>query len=62
MQFQFIITAHVFREAAFRVADYIEAQLEITDTMRAILVDWLVEVSWCWMERDTERHYDTVTR
>lgn len=32
------------REAAFRVADYIEAQLEITDTMRSILVDWLVEV------------------
>ena len=35
----------IFREAAFRVADYIEAQLEITDTMRSILVDWLVEVS-----------------
>ena len=38
------ITITTCREAAFRVADYIEAQLEITDTMRAILVDWLVEV------------------
>lgn len=32
------------REAAFRVPHYMEAQVEITDTMRAILVDWLVEV------------------
>jgi len=32
------------REAAFRVPDYMTAQMEITDVMRAILVDWLVEV------------------
>jgi len=32
------------REAAFRVPDYMSAQMEITDVMRAILVDWLVEV------------------
>merc|ERR1712142_1003679 len=32
------------REAEFRVPDYMSAQREITDVMRAILVDWLVEV------------------
>lgn len=32
------------REAAFRVPDYMNAQMEITDVMRGILVDWLVEV------------------
>jgi len=32
------------REAEFRVPDYMGAQREITDVMRAILVDWLVEV------------------
>lgn len=32
------------REAPFRVPDYMSAQKEITDVMRAILVDWLVEV------------------
>jgi len=32
------------REEAFRVPSYMAAQQEITDTMRAILVDWLVEV------------------
>jgi len=32
------------REAEFRVPDYMGAQKEITDVMRAILVDWLVEV------------------
>jgi len=32
------------REAPFRVPDYMSAQMEITDVMRAILVDWLVEV------------------
>lgn len=32
------------RESAFRVPNYITAQLEITEAMRAILVDWLVEV------------------
>lgn len=39
-------TFHYYRarEEAFKVPDYIEAQLEITDTMRSILVDWLVEV------------------
>ena len=32
------------REAVFKVGDYIRAQNEITEAMRAILVDWLVEV------------------
>lgn len=32
------------REAQFRVADYISIQPEVTKMMRAILVDWLVEV------------------
>ena len=32
------------REAQFMVGDYIGHQLEITEAMRAILVDWLVEV------------------
>lgn len=32
------------RESVFRVPSYISAQLEITEAMRAILVDWLVEV------------------
>jgi len=32
------------RESAFRVPDYMNAQMEITDVMRGILVDWLVEV------------------
>ena len=32
------------REAEFMVGDYIGAQKEITEAMRAILVDWLVEV------------------
>jgi len=32
------------REDVFRVPDYMSAQVEITDVMRAILVDWLVEV------------------
>eukprot|EP00092_Neocalanus_flemingeri_P051313 GFUD01059645.1.p1 GENE.GFUD01059645.1~~GFUD01059645.1.p1 ORF type:complete len:326 (+),score=67.79 GFUD01059645.1:71-979(+) len=32
------------REAAFRIPDYMSAQMEVTDVMRAILVDWLVEV------------------
>jgi len=32
------------REAQFQVGDYISQQLEITEAMRAILVDWLVEV------------------
>lgn len=32
------------REETFRVPDYMKAQVEITDVMRAILVDWLVEV------------------
>eukprot|EP00092_Neocalanus_flemingeri_P016511 GFUD01017865.1.p1 GENE.GFUD01017865.1~~GFUD01017865.1.p1 ORF type:complete len:425 (+),score=116.19 GFUD01017865.1:73-1347(+) len=32
------------REAAFRIPDYMNAQKEVTDVMRAILVDWLVEV------------------
>jgi len=32
------------REAVFKVGDYIPQQHEITETMRSILVDWLVEV------------------
>ena len=32
------------REATFAVGDYMKQQHEITETMRAILVDWLVEV------------------
>jgi len=32
------------REDVFRVKDYMTAQMEITELMRAILVDWLVEV------------------
>ena len=32
------------REATFAVGDYMRQQHEITETMRAILVDWLVEV------------------
>merc|ERR1712142_962213 len=32
------------REDVFRVPDYMSAQVGITDVMRAILVDWLVEV------------------
>lgn len=32
------------RESIFNVPSYIEAQNEITEAMRAILVDWLVEV------------------
>jgi len=32
------------RESVFRVPNYVSAQLEITEAMRAILVDWLVEV------------------
>jgi len=32
------------REKAFRVPTYMSAQTEITEPMRAILVDWLVEV------------------
>jgi len=32
------------REALFHVPSYISAQVEITEAMRAILVDWLVEV------------------
>jgi len=32
------------RETEFLVGDYISQQLEITEAMRAILVDWLVEV------------------
>jgi len=32
------------REATFRVPTYMAAQQEVTETMRAILVDWLVEV------------------
>jgi len=32
------------REAVFRIPNYMSAQLEITEAMRAILVDWLVEV------------------
>ena len=33
-----------FREAQFRLPDYISIQPEISKMMRAILVDWLVEV------------------
>jgi len=32
------------REAVFKVPNYMPAQQEITETMRAILIDWLVEV------------------
>lgn len=32
------------REAQFRVPDYISTQTEVSKSMRAILVDWLVEV------------------
>jgi len=32
------------REPQFLVANYMSAQIEITEAMRAILVDWLVEV------------------
>jgi len=32
------------RETVFRIPNYVSAQLEITEAMRAILVDWLVEV------------------
>jgi len=32
------------REAQFRCRDYLRSQPEISETMRAILVDWLVEV------------------
>jgi len=32
------------REALFRVPNYMGAQQEVTESMRAILVDWLVEV------------------
>lgn len=32
------------RESVFRIPNYMSAQLEITEAMRAILVDWLVEV------------------
>ena len=32
------------RELDFLVEDYLKNQAEITETMRAILIDWLVEV------------------
>lgn len=32
------------RELDFLVKDYLKDQIEITETMRAILIDWLVEV------------------
>lgn len=34
------------REAVGRVGDYMEQQTDLTEKMRAILVDWLVEVHW----------------
>ena len=39
------------RELDFLVEDYLSNQAEITETMRAILIDWLVEV---WKKSITE--------
>merc|ERR1719397_43626 len=47
------------READFMVSDYISQQNEITEAMRAILVDWLVEVQESF-ELNHETLYTTV--
>lgn len=41
---QDIFEYYKIREAQFRCPDYLSSQIDITETMRSILVDWLVEV------------------
>jgi len=43
------------REAAFMIGDYMPRQLQLTGAMRAILVDWLVEV-----QQNFELHHETL--